>query len=946
MTPTVPDDPDSPAAEARRLLESADTPQPAGEKSLALAWALKDLCYEAWTGDPQRAARAAGLVRQLLDVGVPAAQQREIQGLAAWTAGIACATRAQMTEAVRCFDEAAAALREAGRPDPAAQTQVPKIMALSMLGQHAQAAACAEATQRELLALGNVRAAARVSQNLGSLQLRRDAYREAARHYREAAVLFARLGDREHSVLADIGMADAFTSQGDFAEALRIYARARMRAGLQGMELQQGLVDESVALLELARGRYKEALSGFESARRRYEALGLPQYLAVAEKQLADAYLELRLLPEALALLEAAVAKFGALELPDEQAWALAQQGRAQALLGRSEADASFAAANRLFQAQGNGVGAAAVALARAELALAADDAEGALGWADEAAAGFALADHTDGSARAEVLRAQALLAGGHIDDAGAAFDAALGRAREQQRLTVQVRCLTGQGQTALARGDSAVAARAFEAAIELFEDQRRALPGDEIRSAFLTDSLRPYQELLRMALATGNGADTLRRLERFRARTFDERQHASAGAVGDDEEVGLRDRLNWLYRRVQRQQDEGAPSSALADEMLRTEAELLERARRRRLAAPASNDNAAATDATALPGRFSVSELQAALSDGDVLVEYGALDDELFACVVTRDAVRQVRHMAKWGDVVEAVQSTRFQMETLRHGAEPVRRHLPALEGRARARLQRVHALVWHPLLDAQGLGLSTARRVMIVPHASLGALPFAALGDGHTVLGQRHVLAIAPSARTALRGLRQSAMAMHSALALGESTRLPHAGAEAQAVAACFPQGRACIGDQATLAQLHRHAPTVDVLHLACHAQFRTDNPRFSALHLHDGVLTVDMAERLDLRPGIVVLSACETALSDNGGGDEMFGLVRAFLVAGAARVLASQWPVDDQVTSKFMAIFYEAVMQGDSPAVALQQAQAQLMSEHSHPYFWSAFCLYGGW
>ena len=259
-----------------------------------------------------------------------------------------------------------AGLRAAGRADAAAQTQVPKIMALSMLGQHAEAIACAEATQRELLAHGDALAAARVSQNLGSLHARRDAYPEAARHFREAAVRFARLGDHTHSVLADIGLADALTAMGDTDEALRIYARARMRAGQRGLAMQVALVEESLALLELARGRWRPALAGLEAARAGYEALGLPQYLAIAEKQLGDAYLALRLLPEALALLAAAERQFAALALPDEQAWALAQRGRAEALLGdAAAAGASLDAAATLFQAQGNAVGAAAVRLAQ-----------------------------------------------------------------------------------------------------------------------------------------------------------------------------------------------------------------------------------------------------------------------------------------------------------------------------------------------------------------------------------------------------------------------------------------------------------------------------------------------------------------------------------------------------------------------------------------------------
>ena len=78
------------------------------------------------------------------------------------------------------------------------------------------------------------------------------------------------------------------------------------------------------------------------------------------------------------------------------------------------------------------------------------------------------------------------------------------------------------------------------------------------------------------------------------------------------------------------------------------------------------------------------------------------------------------------------------------------------------------------------------------------------------------------------------------------------------------------------------------------SCHAQFRTDNPIFSALHLADGVLTAEAIESLRLPGATVVLSGCETALHDSANTDEMFGLTRAFLVAGAARVMATLWPV----------------------------------------------------
>ena len=923
------------AARARQLTEPGAAAPRADEPTLALAWALKALCYQAWNTEPPRATRAADVLG-LLPVGaLPPEQARQVHALAHWTAGIAFLIQGRMNDAVRAFDQAAAGLRAAALPDAAAQTQVPKIMALAMLGRHADAAACAEAAQRELRALGNLPAAARVSQNLAGMQLHAGQAHDAVRHYREAAVLFARLGEHEQSVLADIGLGDALTALGDFDEAMRYYARARMRAGHQGLARPLALAESAVALVELTRGRYREALAGFESARRRHEALGLPANLAIAEKQLADAYVEVRLLPEAWALLDRVAGQFQRLESPLEEAAALAQRGRAEALMGRPSAGGSLAAAAALFDAQGHEAGSAAVALTRAELALAQGDPSSALALANAAAAGFERTGQADGAARAQVLRAEALLGLGDAATAGAVFEATLVAARERQQLPVQVRCLTGQGRVAHAAGDAARAQAAFEAAIELFEDQRRALPSDELRSAFLTDQLRPYLERLRCAVDAGDAAEALAQLERCRARSLAQRiDEAGHRDNDDDESIALRARLNWLYRRVQRLYDEGDHSAALEAELLQTERTLLERARRERLgAAPAAG---------AESGPFRAAALQAALGPAEAVVEYGVLDDELFACVVTGGGVVLVRSLALWPKVLEAVQATRFQLDTLRHGSAAVQAHLPRLAQRLGERLRRLHGLLWAPL----GGALAGVQRVVVVPHAQLGSVPFAALTDGQAFLGEQLEIALAPSARMALRGCERVPVAARSVLALGESSRLAHAAVEARAVAAQFAASRCFVDADASLATLQAHAAEADVLHLACHGQFRGDNPRFSALHLGDGVLTVEQAEALVLRAGTVVLSACETALADAATGDEMVGLVRAFLVAGAARVVGSLWPVDDAVTAAFMDTFYRALVQGETAAASLRAAQAATRRTHPHPSFWAAFTLYGGW
>lgn len=947
------DDPPDAAALATRLLADDEAPDPGGvgEAARALAWALKDGCYGAWSTNPALATRAAGHLARLRDRLPPDDPvTREVAALAAWIQGIAEVTHGRMTAAIEGFDRASAGFQALGRPDHAARTQVPKIMALSMLGQHEAAAACARDTQARLLGVGDVAAASRVSLNLGGLHLRRDEYPEAVRHYREAAVLFARSGDPEHSVIADIGIGDALTSMGDFDEAMRVYARARMRAARHGYPVLEAKIDDSVALLELARGHYAQALSGFERARRAFESLGLAQHLAIAEKQLADAYLELRLLPEALSLYEGLLARFDALDMPDDQAWTLAQQGRALALSGQTSVAAQrFERAAALFTAQGSDVGAAGVALARAELALHAHDLSLAATQAEQAARGFRAAHLNDGAVRAAAVGAQAVLAAGDPDEAVRRFADTLAQAQALQLLSVQGQCLSGSGLAHLALGRSEAATRDFEAAIALFEAQRRVLPDDEIRSAFLVDRIRPYRELLALALAEHRrrpdalaATAVLSRLEQFRARSLAERLgEAPIGA----ESVGtraLRARLNWLYRRVQRLQDEGDPATRLSEELRRTERELLERSRRDRLErGGASQGLAEPHERVSTPaGAWEPDALRRALGPGQALVAYGVNEDELFACVVSAAGVQVVRDMAVWSEVLEAVRAARFQIESLRAGVS-VQRHLATLTTRAEVRLGALHRQLWAPLASALG----PARQVIVVGHPGLGSVPFAALHDGEGPLGARVTLAFAPSAQLAHRGLSRPAIVPSRALALGESGRLAHAAEEARVVAAQFGAAECLVGDRATTGALLEAAGRADLLHLACHAHFRGDSPRFSALELRDGPLTAERIEQLSLRPGLVVLSACETAVADETR-DEMLGLARAFLVAGASRVLASLWSVDDAVTLAFMRAFYPALVAGAEPGEALRQAQQAIRREHPHPFHWAAFALVGGW
>jgi CHAT domain-containing protein len=116
-----------------------------------------------------------------------------------------------------------------------------------------------------------------------------------------------------------------------------------------------------------------------------------------------------------------------------------------------------------------------------------------------------------------------------------------------------------------------------------------------------------------------------------------------------------------------------------------------------------------------------------------------------------------------------------------------------------------------------------------------------------------------------------------------------------------------------------------------------------------LQEGFLHLRDIYGLRLDADLVVLSGCRTALGRELRGEGLVGLTRGFLYAGAPRVVASLWKVEDRATSELMARFYRALWQeGLPPAAALRSAQLSLRRERRwrDPYFWAGFVLQGAW
>jgi CHAT domain-containing protein len=161
---------------------------------------------------------------------------------------------------------------------------------------------------------------------------------------------------------------------------------------------------------------------------------------------------------------------------------------------------------------------------------------------------------------------------------------------------------------------------------------------------------------------------------------------------------------------------------------------------------------------------------------------------------------------------------------------------------------------------------------------------------------------------------------------------------------LAKLLPNAELHHGHSVTLETFRRLAGQCSLIHLATHALFRADNPLFSRLRFADGwLLARDLYEiRLDCE--LATLSACRTGVSDVEAGDELFGLTRGFLAAGAHALAVSLWPADDAATEALMTHFYGALADGAPRAAALRAAQRAIRAQYPHPYHWAAFVLVG--
>ena len=912
-----------------------------------LAYILKDICLDGWSSNPLRSLAASATLRTISQL----QNDPELNALCHWTQGIEALIKGDMTGAINTLDEARQVFLGLDKPHAAAATEVSKVIALAMLGLYDEAIACALRARRVFLDHDDLLATGKIEHNIGNLYFRRDQYLEAEKFHTSARARFMAVNHEKQLATINNCLANTHAVLHKFSSAAALYDEAVALAERAGVPVTQAEIEGNIGNFALLRGRYDQALDYLERSRRRYEFLGMPHQSALAEREIADAYLELNLVPEAAEIYARVTGTFATMGLRADEARALASRGRAELLLGNDEAAlSSLKRARELYRAEENKVGEALVLLSEAQLHHAHGD--------DEAARELAVQAETDLSAfggwhqilLARWLRADIERTLDHTDEARQLFERVVQDSILHGQPQITERSHTGLGLVAVAKGETAAAEGHFRNAIAVTEELRAPLPGEEFKTAFFANKLVPYNELVRICLAAGDVrlSEALTLVESARSRALadslgagQENLHENLTAPRDAFEAGLlkqiselREELNYLYKEINQPVNGHAQRRPEVQQELRErESKILEITRQlhhRR-------------ESASSPLRsFDVVRLQQQLRENDALVEYAAIGDELLAFVVTRDKVHVARDLTSLGTIGQSLDALRFQIETLRFGARAIRRHLATLTQRINVHLRQLHEQLIRPLEQILG-----RRNLIIVPYGALHYLPFHALHDGDKYLIEHSEISYAPSAAILQQCLERGEHNLDRALLLGVSDeQTPRITNEIQSLNEVFPEAAAFVGEAATTDALRRNSASADVVHLACHGQFRSDNPLFSALRLADDWFMVRDAYSLKLDRALVTLSACETGANVVAPGDELIGLARGFFSAGARSVLLSLWMVDDETTAQMMVDFYQETRSGRSLSASLRAAQLKMLKEKPHPFFWSPFVLVGHW
>jgi CHAT domain-containing protein len=399
-----------------------------------------------------------------------------------------------------------------------------------------------------------------------------------------------------------------------------------------------------------------------------------------------------------------------------------------------------------------------------------------------------------------------------------------------------------------------------------------------------------------------------------------------------------LREELSWYYHRIEQEQLSRDVVGVNKIQELQNQARIREKELQRVfLEIHSSNvSNSRLRISTAVP----LSEIRASLDEDAVIVEYFHSGDGCLAAAVLTTRTLEIFQLGRLSDIGRLVHLFRFQQSRVQlHNKRPTVSQ-KTLFKTTQARLYQLYTALIAPLRHKiHGSNLT------IVPHDILHHLPFHALFDGERYLIDDFNVSYAPSASICALSNTRRTNRSGPCLILGiPDAYAPRILDEVRAVAAAVGEPEVYLGPEATLEVLKKRGPLSRSIHIATHGYFRQDNPLFSSVRLGDRYLNVYDLYDLELPVELLTLSGCATGLNAVTAGDELLGLARGLLYAGAQSLLLTLWDVDDASTATLMTFYYDLITQGIGKARALRDAMLKLREIHAHPYYWAPFILVG--
>lgn len=893
----------------------------------------------------ERLSRAASIL-------LPSVESDYATGRVLRAVGHVHALRSRLPAALGAYEHALDAFERGGHRVDAAITRSGALQTLIYLGRYDDALAWAASAREVFASDGDTLRLARLESNVGNILYRRDDFEGARTHYERALAAFRDGGEAQDMAIALRNLAVCHIILHDFERAFETYRDARAWCESRGLAGLVAEVDYNTAYLHYLRGEYARALELYRAARERCVATGDRYHAALCDLDQSELYLEINLVSEGLALARRAEGGFAGLGLRYERAKAMVNAAVAEHQRGRPRAaDRRFRRARRLLVIEKSVMWPALIDLYRA-LNLEHARPATAERLAARARTVFARTSLVSKEALSELLLARLHLRRGRTAEAQTLCLDALARVERVGVPAIAYQAAFTLGLVAEAddRGDDGY--EWYRRAHATLEQLRGHLRHDELKIAFLGDKQAVFEHLVASSLLHGRdgAAETFHWIEQAKSRNLADQIASQAEALPvpstSRPEVAahlrsVRERLHWCYREIERAEmtptvegeNPGAQLQRFRREAQSCEGDLVRLYQD--LGGPLDEYVSLQT-----AGVVPLDAVRAALPADGALLEYYEARGRLHVAVLTRDDLVIVP-LGEMEALRPHLEFLRLQLSKFRLDPRYLQQFASRLEGAARAHLRAIHDHLVAPV-RARFAGMG---HLIVVPHHQLHYVPFHALHDGERYLIDDIAVSYAPSA-TVLHYCRQKSGGVgRSTLVFGVTDpALPSIPDEVRAVAAALPQATLLLGPEATEARLREDGAAARFIHIATHGRFRADNPLFSSIRLADRDLTLFDLYQLRLSAELVTLSGCVTGLNVVAAGDELIGLTRGLLFAGARAVLVSLWEVHDASTAELMAGFYARLAAGEEKAQALAAAMRDVRARYPHPYFWAPFVLVG--